>query len=295
MALNGKFVKLSTIIEKVFRDNKYDLEVQWADIAEWAAEAMDFIGVPQALIDKWAKIPITYFRGNLPCDLHTIVPGTVIDFNSKLPLRATTNVAYQYDRVDKLAADYTASNTYTNNDNIDPTVGTFQIDRNGYPIVPDDIDYLRAKQANKYIYYLPVAHPLEEQSTYSINNNYIFTSFEQGTIMMFYKAFPVDEEGLPLIPDNTRYKQGVAAYIKERIDYGLYRTGKLNKDIYERSERDWLWYCGSATSAAQMLTWDETESFKNQMVKLLPNINEHFSTFKYAGDQESLNLRTSLR
>ena len=121
MAFNGKYVSLASIIEKVYRDNGYDLEVSWADAAEWAAEAMDLIGVPNALIDKYAIIPIEYHRGNLPCDLHTLVPGTVINYTTKLPMRSTTDVTYLTDRYEAIKKDsQTAAIT---DDNIDPKIG----------------------------------------------------------------------------------------------------------------------------------------------------------------------------
>jgi len=37
--------------------------------------------------------------------------------------------------------------------------------------------------------------------TYTINNNYIFTNIEEGTLEMAYWSFPTDEAGLPMIPN----------------------------------------------------------------------------------------------
>lgn len=292
MAFNGKYLTLASIIEKVYRDNGYDLEISWADAAEWVAEAMDLIGVPNALIDKYAIIPIEYHRGNLPCDLHTLTPGTVINYNTKTPMRSTTDVTYlsdRYEAMKKLNTQLTVTD-----DNIDPTLGTFQINKFGYPVIPDDIEYLRAKEADKYSYTVRTLPMISSQDSYTINNNYIFSSFPTGTIMMFYKAFPVDNEGLPLIPDNPRYVKAVACRVSERIDYRLWRSGRLGRDVYEKSEQEWLWYVGAAANSMRIPTLDEAESFKNQIVRMLPKINEHYTSFKFTGDQEKLFFKNTI-
>lgn len=292
MAFNGKYVSLASIMEKVYRDNGYDLEISWADVAEWAAEAMDLIGVPNALIDKYALINIETHRGNLPCDLHTLVPGTVLNYNTKIPMRAASDVTYQLDRYEALKE--SNKQEVVTDDNIDPTLGTFQINKYGYPVLPDDIEYLRAKEADKYSYTIRTLPTIVTQDTYTINKNYIFTSFKSGIIMMFYKAFPVDNDGLPLIPDNTRYIKAVACRIAERIDYRLWRTNRLARDVYEKSEQEWLWYVGSAANSMRIFTLDEAESFKNQIVRLIPKINEHYTSFKYSGEQEKIANKNSI-
>ena len=43
---------------------------------------------------------------------------------------------------------------------------------------------------------------------------------------------------------------------------------------------------GKATNAGLIPNIDEMESWKNQMIRLVPNINQHSSSFKYHGDQQ---------
>ena len=49
--------------------------------------------------------------------------------------------------------------------------------------------------------------------TYTINDNYIFLSVETATIEMAYYAFPIDDCGMPLVPDNVKYVNAVSSYV----------------------------------------------------------------------------------
>lgn len=51
----------------------------------------------------------------------------------------------------------------------------------------------------------------------TINNNHIFTNFEDGDIYMQYYAFPFDEDGMPMVPDEQSIKEAVEWYIKWQV------------------------------------------------------------------------------
>jgi len=126
--------------------------------------------------------------------------------------------------------------------------------------------------------------------TYSINNNYIFTSVEDVTIEMAYYAFPVDECGMPKIPDNVKYVSAISSYIAERIGFSQWAIGKLPDKVYAKLEQERLWYIGAANSAANMRDVDQMESWTKGWVRLNPVINQHMTSFKYFGNQEDLNI-----
>lgn len=291
MALNSKYVTLKTILDKIYRDNAYDTEISFGDAAEWCAEAMDLIAVPMQYVDKEYDITIEDYRGGLPCDMHNITNGAIVDKATNIPLRASFDTAYLSDRV-KSADDRAAAKGEINN-NIDPTLGTFQISKDKYPVIPSDIDYIRHKQNDNYIYYRPTANDTETQHTYTLNNNYIFTSLKDGTLRMYYKAFPVDSEGFPLIPEDTKFIRAVASYITWKIDWKLYRMNKIARDIVESSEKEWLFAVGSAKNKALTFTLDQAESFKNMVTKLIPNYSYHSSTYRYSTEQETIILKNS--
>ncbi len=126
--------------------------------------------------------------------------------------------------------------------------------------------------------------------TYGLKNGFIFTSFETGYVELAYWAYPVDENGMPKIPDNPKVIEAVSAYIRMKIDFKLWRSGRLNGQIYVNSQQEWAWYVGAAATSMKMPTIDQMESIKNQWLRLIPSINEHMYSFKFLGDAEERKL-----
>lgn len=128
--------------------------------------------------------------------------------------------------------------------------------------------------------------------TYGLKNGFIFTSFETGQVEFAYWAYPTDADGMPMIPDNTKVIEAVSSYIRMKIDYKLWRAGRLNGQIFADSQKEWAWYVGAAGTSMKMPNIDQMESLKNQMVRLIPSINEHKMAFKYLGNPEQMPLRS---
>jgi hypothetical protein len=122
--------------------------------------------------------------------------------------------------------------------------------------------------------------------TYSINQDYMFTSFQEGTVEMSYKAIPTDDMGYPLIPDDIKFIQAVQFYILERLDYIGLRTGSVQQYIYEKSSLERDWYIAAAQNRRNLLSIDGMESLKNNWLRLIPKINQHSDNFKTAGNPE---------
>jgi hypothetical protein len=123
--------------------------------------------------------------------------------------------------------------------------------------------------------------------TYKLNDSVIFTSFKEGTVEMAYLAFPVDEEGYPMIPDNEKFVKAITSYLAERKGFQLYMEGKLDAQRYGKLEKEWLFYVGAAQAAAKMPSIDQMESLKNQWLRLIPNIERHNRGFRDLGSQEN--------
>ena len=83
--------------------------------------------------------------------------------------------------------------------------------------------------------------------TYKIQNNIIQTSFKDGELEISYLAFPTDDNGYPMVPNDTKVILACAMYVIERTDYKLWRHGKISGDVYEKSHRDYCWRIEQAT------------------------------------------------
>lgn len=168
--------------------------------------------------------------------------------------------------------------------------------------LPCNIIYLRQARAVQGGLYIPMRYESSNfhryvenvnvdyrnvcDATYQLNDDCIFTSFENGEVELACDVFLIDEKGFPLIPDNIKYVKAVEYYIREKIDYKLWRAGKLQQAVYEKTVQDQLWYLGAAQSAGVIPNADRLESIKNNWIRLIPQINQHSDYFKSFGRQE---------
>lgn len=92
-------------------------------------------------------------------------------------------------------------------------------------------------QGLPYTYYIPLGVPLAVNQRVSkgwclphsicfgsrsnqeitIANGTIYTNFKEGVILLNYYTYPVDENGIPKIPDNPKYKLAIEHYLKWKI------------------------------------------------------------------------------
>ena len=125
------------------------------------------------------------------------------------------------------------------------------------------------------------------EDTYIIDNDYIKTSFESGKICLSYKAFPTDEDCFPLVPDDISYSEALFWYIYKKIL--LSKPDFKNNGInYGTAEQQWKYYCTQARNAANYPDIDRYESYMNQWVRMIPNINRHDVGFEQLNNREDL-------
>lgn len=132
------------------------------------------------------------------------------------------------------------------------------------------------------------------QFPYKIQNGIIQTSFKEGELELSYLAFPTDENGFPMIPNETKVILAAAMYVIERIDYRLWRQNKISGDVYEKSHRDYCLRVAQATSYLNTPTVDQAESLKNMWLRLIPRIFSHRDGFRYLSQEERRYNRNTL-
>jgi len=142
-------------------------------------------------------------------------------------------------------------------------------------------------------------HGLDEDSynsnvdkLYNISGGYIFVEDETATLEMAYEAFPIDERGYPLIPDEQKVLEYAKEYISEKISFNLFAAGKINRDVYEIVEKRRMWRAGGAHSSLIRPDIDTMESWTWARLRLMPRIFDHETSFAYFGSREDLNIGT---
>lgn len=242
MSLNGRYIDITYVIERIYRDYGFDLEIRFDELIEWVWDVISLIGAPNAYVDKITDgsegmpkpIVIESYRGTLPSDLHHIIMAR--DYDTKMPMICKSS--------------------------------SFVKDTNQGVI-------------------------RESQYSYSVNDGYIYTSFEEGEVEMNYKAFPTNNLGMPMIPDDIKFVMAAQAYLAERIGFRLWMTEKLSKDRYDELKVERNWYIGAASSKARIPSIDEMEMIKNRFLRLKVNPNFHDASFTYSSEKERLILHNN--
>lgn len=124
------------------------------------------------------------------------------------------------------------------------------------------------------------------QDTFYIQDGYLNTSFQDGTVCMVYQAVAIDDEGFPMVPDNVYFDEALASYCTFKLDRIEFRKGKIAKDVYMESQRDWLFYVNSARGSANMPDEAKLANLRNVWVRLLPIQNDRNSFFSNINSPE---------
>lgn len=126
--------------------------------------------------------------------------------------------------------------------------------------------------------------------TYVIKDRYIETSEDSMTVEMAYKAFMVDDDGFPMIPDNEKVIEAIRSFITYRTDHRMWRNKRLDENVYRDSEREWLWAVGAAQTSLRILNQDQRAQFTKYWTRLLPIINAQDYSYAYMNNREDLNI-----
>jgi hypothetical protein len=267
MALTGKYVTIDNILERVYRDYGFEDDLDWMTAIDWIGDALDMIGATTPLIKKttdgnakfghYDPIEICNHRGDLPCDLAQI--NSVREYTTKTSMTEASNTFHVGANAD---VDTTVS-PYLNNETLSSATET--------------------ENTTRY------AQPLQ----YEINGGKIFTSFKDGQVEMSYWAYPTDDRGFPLIPDEIYFKNACSNYVAHKLSRKLAGRNQYNPQMAQQIEQDWLFYVQAAKSKAIMPSIDKMESIKNQWLRLIPQVNEHDSHFVFLSNQQNRTIHNA--
>ena len=104
---------------------------------------------------------------------------------------------------------------------------------------------------------------------------------EDGMLNIEYKGLVLDEDGLPMIPDNIHLIKAVIAYVKIQHYEIKYALGELPGPILQRAEREYSWNVAVAETAFKMPSEDEMESIRNGLVRFISNYRANSERFEY--------------
>ena len=119
---------------------------------------------------------------------------------------------------------------------------------------------------------------------YKIQGGVILTSFKDGEVEVVYRAIETDEEGYPLIVDNSSFIRALELYIKKQCFTVLFDLGKITPAVYNNVLQEYSWAVGQAQSDLIKPTIDQMIAITNMWNTLVPYPNRDITDgFKYNG------------
>lgn len=286
MAIN-KTTSSKAIIRKVFRDLNPSSDNWIEDAIEWIGEALEHIGAAAQLEKKLCLVHINDFKGVLPADLYYV---NQVSVNSSVNPSIATELDDLLAKVDDI---------YYLLENNPAQDLTYQLrDFNSRILVLENI-YTSAETGLVPLSYCTTNFPqnidcpncsntlTNYRDCYYLESDWVKTSFQKGKVCLSYMAFPTDDEGYPLVPDDISFKEAMFWYIHKKIL--LSGESITNNGVdYLFADQQWKYYCTQARNAANYPDIGRMESFMNQWVRLIPNINRYDEGFDTLGARENL-------
>jgi len=195
---------ISEVVGRIVRKTRVQDTGFLVDMEEWIPEAMGLMQTKVSLQPAWQDVDINFHVGKLPCGLITIQG---VEWNGHR-LKYNTGT-----RTFNAPKQRTLPGTGAKLPGVTPFL-TIPYARE----VPDEGGLIYDSTAIKLPYCISVDQynclPACEQWYSTSIGGYIQTSFADGCVRVHYSTIPLDDNGLPLIPDNENYKEAIYWYCR---------------------------------------------------------------------------------
>lgn len=134
----------------------------------------------------------------------------------------------------------------------------------------------------------------QSQPSFKTQGRYIYTSFEEGKVLISYKAIKVDEDGLPMIPDDPTFLKALELYIKAERFTILFDNDKLGQNGMQKlqnAQQQYAFAAARCRSRFTMLSVSEMQSLTGMLHQLVPKQNEFKHGFRNMGDKEYIKVQ----
>ena len=128
------------------------------------------------------------------------------------------------------------------------------------------------------------------EPSFKTQGRVIFTSIRHEKIDISYKAIMLDDEGLPLIPDNSIFLKALELYIKKEWFTILFDMGKISPAVLNNTQQSYAFVAGQCNNEFLIPSVNEMEAITNSLNQLIPRTNEFRNGFKNLGDKEYLRI-----
>jgi hypothetical protein len=222
-----KHVSSKHAIRKVFRIFKLTASSDWVnDAVEWIGDAIQLIGTSAPLVPRFADITINNHTAMFPDDFFSM---NAVEYNGR-PL------PYSNDLTIFSGAHNTAK-------------ASIRANTEGFSYISGGI----------------------------------VTHLPSGTIRIHYDAFPVDDEGFPMVPDDINYLEAIQWWLMRSIILSGTPHPSIN---FQMADQLWTRYCTKAQNAG-FPDVPRMDAFKDNFIRLIPRINLYEDFFMAQNQREN--------
>lgn len=266
------FLSMRSVMDRVYR-HPLCLDLPFESAVVWAVDVIKLIGSPAFLQGKIVRLNIENNRCIKPLDMVFVRQARRV----KNVLSETAT--WEFTGTEAGIVDM-ESDTYT----LPELITTFNPSgaRENYEQMYEATDtfhefYSRSDMAD-----------LVPENTYKFNGNYVYTSFSSGIMDIAYDGLLLDEDGIPMIPNDVAVEKAIENNIKREYFGILQDMGKDVVRAYQRANEEYLWSVGQAQSHAAFASIDKRESMSNTFRRLILNDNQHGQFFRHSGHPERI-------
>ena len=127
---------------------------------------------------------------------------------------------------------------------------------------------------------------LQQEPQFKTQNRTIITSFPEGKVIIAYKAIPVDDEGLPLLVNNTKYLKALELYVKCQLFTMLFDEGKITQQVLNHTEQEYGWAAGQLEEEFKTPSVAEMQTITNMLHQIFSRQDEFYNNFESLGNKE---------
>lgn len=305
--MKSSYTNIRLILEKI-RRNPMLKSIPLETIVDYTEDFIRIVGCPCGFIEKTAVVKIDRYRGELPDDFHEIIQAREASTEAAEEYynenESDGNIMYSVlNRFDLGYGDCVVKITWDSNPLSEEVLYALKdIDFGDYGVICVNVDAKensstgadkfnfssgrRAMRASTDSFHMNGRSYGRSEFTYKIQNHKIYTSEESGYVEIAYRALAIDDDGLPLIPDNSKFTRALEWYIKLQYYTILFETGKMDVRILQNTQQEYAWAVGAYESECHMLTIDEMQSVTNSLNTLFARTTDHDDSFVHMGTRQ---------
>tara|TARA_R110000851_G_scaffold97156_11_gene210710 strand:- start:3567 stop:4451 length:885 start_codon:yes stop_codon:yes gene_type:complete len=284
------YVSIDRIFSKINRDIK-GTETNETDVIEWIGEALEFLKVPQILVEDVAFLTVSDYHVEMPENLHMITQiARNNTYDSTVPTEECEEIEEEISTEDSCAVE----------EAVDLGLWSYTIWTSGEEYRKN---YSPVRLATGSFFNNIVCKEKDESLYTTCEDEYTIVgeidkllrfNFIEGQIAVSYLRNTVDESGYPLIPDNISYITAIVYYLKWKIAEWYEWSGREGWSAKaEKAEARWIKYSRQGKNFMKMpKTLDEHQNLLEQTHYLIPNHKRYYEYFGNLGKRDVRNFNT---